>query len=150
MGLFQKKSKQGRGGGVWEDTFLKSPLNFFLIYHWKLQTKQSSKPLDIPQNCVILDPLEIPKPKTKTLENSTFFLGAHHPFGNSTWFLINPWKFHMLFLWYPWKFRMLFLWYPWKFHTLDPPCRLDFFWNGPYFLSILFLLVKFLSAKWSI
>ena len=27
-------------------------------------------------------------------------------------FLINPWKFHMLFLW--------FLWYSWKFHILNP------------------------------
>ena len=34
---------------------------------------------------IVLDPLETPKPKTKTPENSTSFL-------------INPWKFHMLFL----------------------------------------------------
>ena len=33
---------------------------------------------------------------------------------NSTSFLINLWKFHMLFLWYPWKFHFL----------------LFFFWNS--------------------
>ena len=39
---------------------------------------------------------------------------------NSTSFLINPWKFHMLFLWYPWRF-----------HILNPTC-LIFFWNSPF------------------
>ena len=38
---------------------------------------------------------------------------------NSTSFLINPWKFHMLFPWCPWKF-----------HTLNPLVWI-FFWNSP-------------------
>ena len=54
---------------------------------------------------VVLDHLELPRPKTKTSRNSTlFFLG--HP-RNSTSLLINPLKFHTLFLWYPWKLHIL-------------------------------------------
>ena len=49
---------------------------------------------------------------------------------NSTSFLINPWKFHMLFLWYPWKF-----------HFLNPPC-LGFFWNSPFVTLPLEILEK--------
>ena len=55
---------------------------------------------------------------------------------NSTSFLINPWKFHMLFLWYPWKF-----------HFLNPTC-LFFFWNSPYVTLPLEILEKTKLHLW--
>ena len=70
---------------------------------------------EIPQNCVT-QYLGYPKTKTPVLEIPHFLLVT---LGNSTLFLINLWKFHMLFLWYSWKF-----------HILKPLC-LFFFWNSP-------------------
>ena len=66
---------------------------------------------------IVLDLLEIPRQKQKTLEILSYFFLV--TLGNSTSFLINPWKFHMLFPWYPWKFHILNLLF------------LDFFLNSP-------------------
>ena len=87
---------------------MKTPLEFsiFLLYLWKTPDKTKLNLWIFHK--LVSDPLEIPRPKTKTHGNSTlFFLG--YPW-NFTSFLINLWNFHMLFLWYPWKF-----------HILDPP-----------------------------
>ena len=84
-----------------------------------------------------LDPLEIPTPKRPLEFPHYFFLVT---LGNSTSFLINPWKLHMLFLWYAWKF-----------HILNPSC-LDFFWNIPIqqlFLNFIFEEYKFSSFNTS-
>ena len=52
----------------------------------------------------------------------------------------TPWKSQgqkprpmeiLLFLIDPWKFHMVFLQYCWKFHLLNPNPCLDFFWNSP-------------------
>ena len=60
--------------------FFENPPGIFHLFTlpWKFQIKQNSTP----------------GYSTKTPRNSTSFL-------------INPWKFHMLFLWYPWKFHIL-------------------------------------------
>ena len=68
----------GLGGSGY--TFLKT-WSFSFFYFWKFQTKQSSNPGIFHK--IVLDPLKIPRPKTKTP-------------GNSTSVLINTWKFHML------------------------------------------------------
>ena len=69
----------------------------------------------------------ISSPKSKTTGNSTWcFLG--HP-RNSTLFLINPWKFDMLFLWYP----SMEIPYP------QPSC-LGFLWNSPFTVKFVILL----------
>ena len=87
-GLFQKKkSKQGGWGYTFLNTFL------LWLYPYKLQTKQAF----IPGNSAKLwHPLEIPRSKSKTHENSTSF-PLSTP-GNSTSFLIDPWNFHIFFL----------------------------------------------------
>ena len=103
-GLFQKTNKQTNSGS-WGHTFLKNPPGIFHFF---------TLPLEIPDKTehhpwkfckVVFHPLEIPSPKTKTPGNSTWFFFLVTP-GNSTSFLINLWKFHMLFLWYPWKFHI--------------------------------------------
>ena len=43
----------------------------------------------------LLDPVEIPNPKLLEIPHYFFLVTL----GNSTSFLMNPWKFHMLFLW---------------------------------------------------
>ena len=55
-------------------------------------------PLELPQK-ILLDPLEILQGlKARPLEIPHYFFLV--TLGNSASFLINPWKFHMLFLWY--------------------------------------------------
>ena len=79
----------------------------------------------------MLQPSEILQPKTRALEiPQDFFLITT---GNSTLFLINLWKFHLLFLQYPWKF-----------HILNPLsfCCLAFFWNNPFTASWLAIFVS--------
>ena len=61
--------------------FFENPPEIFYFFTLPLEIPgktmlKTSKKCSNPQNCVILDPLEIPKPKTKTPENFTlFFLG---------------------------------------------------------------------------
>ena len=70
-GLFQKTNKQGVKGD------LNHPTPSVIFHSQKLQ------------KILLSHPLEILSPKTKTPGNSTFFITS----GNSTLFLINPWKF---------------------------------------------------------
>ena len=95
--LFQKKNKQ-----CLRTYFFENPLGIFHFFYFTPGISRQNKAL---RHKILLDPLEIPRPKAKTPRNFTSFL-------------INPWKFHMLFLWYPWKF-----------HILNPPCSI-FFWNS--------------------
>ena len=88
-GLFQKKLKQGS----WGYTFLK-PLELFILFTLPLEIPDKTKLNPWTFHKIVLDPLEIPH---------YFSLVT---LGNSTSFLINPWKFHMPFLWYPWKFHI--------------------------------------------
>ena len=72
-----------------------SPLEFFifLLYHWKIQAKQSSTPTYFIK---LLNPLQILRPETKLPGNSSLF------------FLGHPWKFHFVLI-NPWKFLCYFL-----------------------------------------
>ena len=65
------------------------------ILFWKAPLEFSEKPLFYFIQGQKERPLEIPH---------HFFLDT---FWNFSSFLINPWKFHMLFLWYPEKFHIL-------------------------------------------
>ena len=79
-GLFQKKSKQGTGGGESGGGRLKT--YFF---------ENPPKTLFISRNFAKLCyPTEILKPKTKTLDIPHYFFLVTH--GNSTLLLISPWK----------------------------------------------------------
>ena len=86
--------------------FWKPPLGFFIFFTLPLEIPDKTKLNPWIFHKIVLDPLEIPRPKTKTpLEIPHYFFLV--TLGNLTSFLINPWKFHMLFLWYPWKFHIL-------------------------------------------
>ena len=103
-----EKSKQ-EGGWGWGYTVLKMPVEFF-IFFLSLEVPGKTKFSPCIFHKVVLDPLEIPQGQKQRLLEIThyFFLVT---LGNSTTFLINPWKFHSMWL---------FLWYPWKFHILNP------------------------------
>ena len=82
-GLFQKKKKTGGRGLRFRTYFFENPPGiflFFLLYPWKFQTKQSSTPRNSTK--FLLDPLEIPGSKTKTLGpgNSTLFFRCYCTF----------------------------------------------------------------------
>ena len=106
IGLLQKKSKQewggwglvARGRGV-EDILFWSPPGIFHFFTLPLEIPDKTKLSPWTLHRIVLDPLKIPRPKTQTDRwnfHITFFWS---PYGNSILFLINPWKFHMLFLW---------------------------------------------------
>ena len=96
LGLFQKKSKQG------------------------FQTKQSSTLGYSTKLCKIPWKFQGQKQRLPEIPHYSFLVTL----GNSTLFIINPWKFHMLFLWYPWKLHIL--------NIVKPhPFLFDFFWNSP-------------------
>ena len=88
------------------DIFFENPpeIFHFLLYPWKSQTKQSSNP---GYSTKLLETLEIPTGQKQRLLGIPYYFFLVSLLGNSTSFLINPWKFHMLFLWYPWKFHIL-------------------------------------------
>ena len=96
LGYFRKKNKQGG----WGDTFLKNTLDFFifLLYPWKFQTKQSSTPhmhLEVSQNCF----RSLGNFKAKSQDSWKFHITFFFfKVGNSTSFLINPWKLHAISL----------------------------------------------------
>ena len=118
-------SRKIQTGNV-EDILFENPLEFFifLIYPWDFQNKAKLNPSIFHK--IVLVPIwkfQCHWPKRQTTGNSTLFLLAPL-LRNSTSFLINPWKFHMLFLWYPWKFPIL-----------NPTC-LDFFCGIAQFSGI--------------
>ena len=106
MGYSRKKT----GGRGWGYTFFNLFLprwNFSFFYFTPGNSRQSKvPPLEIPQ--IFLTSLgnsKVKNQETKTPGNSTNF--SLVALGNSTSFLINPWKFHMLFVWYHCKFHIL-------------------------------------------
>ena len=97
IGLFQK-NKQTGGGAGWGDTFLMPPRIFhFFYFNFTPRNSRQNKALHpwILQNYV----RSLGNSKAKNWDPSwkfrSFFLVT---LGNSTLFLNNPWKFHMLFL----------------------------------------------------
>ena len=105
-GLFQKKSKRGEWGGL-RIYFFEKPLEFFIFFTLPLEIPDKTQLKPWIFRKIVLDLLEVRRPKTKTpgLEILHYFFLI--TLGNSTSFLINPCKFHMLFLWHPWKFHIL-------------------------------------------
>ena len=87
IGLFQKKTKWGRGWGVENILFWKNPWNFsFFTLPLEFQDETKLHPWKF--HTFLLDLLEIPRPKSKTpgWRFHYFFLVT---LGNSTSFLIN-------------------------------------------------------------
>ena len=85
--------------------FFETLLEFlsFLIYPWKFQTKQINS-YNLYQ--IVSQLLEIFRFKIRTTALEIphdFFLITLR---NSMWFLINLWKFHLIFLQNPWKFHI--------------------------------------------
>ena len=88
----------GVSDGSEDILFFKKKLWMFWIRHFPLEIPEKRK-LHPWKFCkIVWHPLEIPRPKAKTHENSTSFLD-------------HPWKFYFFFNW-PWKFHKLFLQYP--------------------------------------
>ena len=96
LGYFRKKTSRGVEGIL----FWKTPwiFSFFLLYPWKFQTKQSSTPhmhLEISQNCF----RSLGNFKAKSQDSWKFHITFFFfTVGNSTSFLINPWKLHAISL----------------------------------------------------
>ena len=101
IGLFQKK-KQGELRIYFSENHPGISFFFFTLL-LRIPDKTKLNPLMFHK--ILLDPLEIPRPKAKTWEILNYFFLV--TLGNSTSFLIKPWKFHMLFLWYSWKFHIM-------------------------------------------
>ena len=104
-------------GGIEDILFPKPPRNFsFFTLRLEIPDKTKFNPCIFHK--IVLEPLEIPRPKTKTPGNSALL------------FLGHPWKFHFVFNW-PLKIpHAISLIYTWEFHILKlpppAPC-LDFF-----------------------
>ena len=86
IGLFQK-NKQTGGGAGWGDTILMPPRIFhFFTLTLHLEILDKTKHSTPGYYKIMLDPLEIRRPKTETPRNSTLF------------FLSRLWKFHFVFI----------------------------------------------------
>ena len=134
--LSYSRKNPNRGG--WEYTFLKKPLEFFIFYFTSENFRQNmSQPLDIQQNCVCA----LGNFKAKNIQKTERPLEIPHHFFlaslvNSTLFLINPWKLHII---------IVFLWSPCPGNSIssNPPVLcclcLDFFWTSPPNVFLLLL-----------
>ena len=99
MGSSRKNPNRGWVGG-WGYTFLKHPPGIFHFFTLTLEILDKTKLNPWMLHKIVLDPLEIPiqGQKQRPLEIPHYFFLV--TLGNSTLFLINTWKFDMLFLWY--------------------------------------------------
>ena len=116
-GLFQKKNREG---GSEDILFWKKPWNFFLCsVPMKIpgKTKLHSWKFGTLMYVTSLANFKAKKSRPLEILHEVFLVFLW----NSTLFLINHWKFCMLFYEFSWKFYMV---------TLPLPC-LDFFWNSP-------------------
>ena len=100
MGYSRKKThggrveRDGRGkGGIEYILFQKSP-GIFRLFTLPLEIRDKKRLHSQKLHKIMLYPLEVLRPKTKTP-------------GNSMLFLISQRKIHLLFLQYPWKFHIL-------------------------------------------
>ena len=94
-GLLQKKPKQG---GVEDMLFVNCSEFFGFLLYIPLEIPDRTKLHPQKLHKIVLHPSEILRPLEIPHD---FFLIAP---GNSPQFLINPWKFHLLFFQYPCKF----------------------------------------------
>ena len=100
LGYSRKKNR-----GVEDIPFSKPLVEYFIFLPLEIPGKTKLHSLKFYK--IVLDPLKIPRPKPSPLEIPDYFFLV--TLGNSSLFLINFWKF-----------RMLFFWYPRKFHTPSP------------------------------
>ena len=116
-GLFQKKKQ----GGL-RTYFFEKTLDIFLFFFASLEISGKTKlhPWKFGKIMYFTSLGNFKAQKSRPLEMSHEFLLVS--LGNSTLFLVSPWKFCMLFLEYPWKFYILTLFSP-------LPLLLDFFWK---------------------
>ena len=91
-GLFQKKFKQGR----LRIYFCENCPAIFHFFTLSLEIPDKTKLNHWIFHKIVLDPLKIPGPKTRPMEIPHYFFLV--TLRNSTSFLINPQKFHLLFL----------------------------------------------------
>ena len=82
MGYSRKKTKQG--GGVVGDILFWTAPGIFHFFTLPLEISEKTKLHPWKFHKIVLHPLEIPRPKTKTTGNSSLF------------FLGHPWKFHFV------------------------------------------------------
>ena len=87
-------------GGVEDILFWNLPVEYFIFLGLEIPGKTKLHLWKFYK--IVLDSLKIPRPKTKSPGNFTLFFLV--TLGNSSLFLINSWKFHMLFFWNPRKF----------------------------------------------
>ena len=78
--------------------------NFLLFYFtpWNSRQNKASTPGNSAKLRYTTGKFQGQKPRPLEIPHDFFLVTP----GNSTSFLINLWKFHMLFLWYPWKFHI--------------------------------------------
>ena len=92
LGYSKNKSKRGR----LRIYFFEKRPGMFYLYTLPLEIPDKTKLSIWIFHRIVLDPLEIPRPKTQTDPWNFHIIFSWSPFGNSILFLINPWKFYML------------------------------------------------------
>ena len=90
LGYSRKKNR-----GVEDILFSKPPVEYFIFLPLEIPGKTKLHSLKFYK--IVLDPLKIPRPKPSPLEIPDYFFLV--TLGNSSLFLINFWKFRMLFFW---------------------------------------------------
>ena len=81
---YSRKKVKGGGGGL-RTYFFETPPGIFHFFTLSLENPDQTKLLLWKFHKIVLDPLEIPRPKTKTPGNSTLFSLGH------------LWKFNFVF-----------------------------------------------------
>ena len=83
-----EKKQTGEGGGGLKTYFFENPPWNFSFFTLPLEIPYKAKLHPWKFHKIVLDPLKILRPKTKTPKNSTLC------------FLLHPWKFHFVFNWH--------------------------------------------------
>ena len=100
MSYSRKKKQEG-----FRTYFFENPPGIFRFFTllWKIKTKQGFIPTNSTKLCYTPQKFYCLKPRPLEIPHDFFLITP----GNSTLFLINPWKIHLLFLQSPYKVHML-------------------------------------------